>query len=234
MTDPFWFDDISILFDKDRLVEFFPSKFMSYEEKLNAIFRLCIYFTVLMILVNSGSKKPDIQKYLLFLIGAAILTIFFYKYRPEKKMKEGLENMLQTETSKNTQPENECTRPTLDNPFMNFTMGDFMNIQDGKIVDKAAACDNSSPDVKEEVDKYFENNLYRDVDDVFGKMNSQRQFYTMPWTSPLPDPDGNFKNWLYKSPLTCKEDSDYCLRYEDIRQKTPVFVNPNENPVKNS
>jgi len=65
-------------------------------------------------------------------------------------------------------------------------------------------------------------------------MNSQRQFYTMPWTSSIPDPKGEFKNWLYKSPKTCKENSDFCLKYEDVRQKAPVFVNPDVNPVKHT
>ena len=39
-SDPFWFDDMSILFSKDRLVEFFPTEDMSLGEKLNSIIDL--------------------------------------------------------------------------------------------------------------------------------------------------------------------------------------------------
>ena len=69
-----------------------------------------------------------------------------------------------------------------------------------------------------------------DVNDVFGKMNSQRQFYTMPSTT-IPNAQDDFAKWLYLNPKTCKEDQDFCLKYEDIRAKRPVMYNPNQNPV---
>jgi hypothetical protein len=34
---------------------------------------------------------------------------------------------------------------------------------------------------------------------------SQRQFFTMPWTAALPDPDNDFAYWLYDGPPTLKE-----------------------------
>ena len=73
-------------------------------------------------------------------------------------------------------------------------------------------------------------NLFKDVNDVFGKMNSQRQFYTMPNTK-IPNAQDDFAKWLYANPKTCKEDQEFCLRYEDIRAKRPVFVDPTQNPV---
>jgi hypothetical protein len=132
----------------------------------------------------------------------------------------------------NIKDTNTCTKPTKENPFMNFTMADRMNIDEkvGKTVDKLPACDTSEPSVKREIEESFNNNLYRDVNDVFGKMNSQRQFYTMPWTSNIPDENGEFRDWLYKTDSTCKENSQ-CLRYEDVRANAPIFPNPNVNPV---
>lgn len=215
MSDPFWFDDIRILYDRDRLIEFFPLKSQTFNEKLNAIVRSAIYISILIYIINKDSS---------YFVYAGIIILFTVFLKKSYYDSELLENTDEGKV--------ECTKPTLNNPFMNFTMGDRLNIVDNKVQDKPPAC---NPDtVKKEIEKNFENNLYRDINDVFGKINSQRQFYTMPWTSTIPDPDGDFKNWLYKSPKTCKEDSDFCNRYEDVRIKTPVFVNPTVNPVKNS
>ena len=123
----------------------------------------------------------------------------------------------------------ECTLPTLDNPFMNVTMKDMLNI-DPKNPGRPKACDTTNPEVKKKMDEMFNHNLFKDVNDVFGKMNSQRQFYTMPNTT-IPNAQDDFAKWLYLNPKTCKEDQDYCLRYEDIRAKRPVFVDPTKNPV---
>ena len=134
---------------------------------------------------------------------------------------EGLENVSNTSSNNKT-----CVKPTEDNPFMNMTMKDYLNTDKAvNIVDREPACDANNPEIKKKIDSNFKNNLYRDVSDVFGKYNSQRQFFTMPYTQVIPDVEGNFKNWLYKSPKTCKENSEYCLRYEDLRQQSH-FDNP--------
>jgi hypothetical protein len=130
---------------------------------------------------------------------------------------EGLENTNKT-----------CTKPTIDNPFMNVTMKDYLNIDEKG---RPEACDTSDPIVKQSMDEFFNNNLFKDVNDVFGKMNSQRQFYTMPSTT-IPNAQDEFARWLYLNPKTCKEDQEFCLRYEDVRGKRPVFVDATQNPVK--
>jgi hypothetical protein len=226
MSDPFWYNDFQILFNKDRLIEFFPTKDQTDVEKLNSLVRLSIYIAIILFFYNSDTT------YFVYAVVVALFTIFLYKNNTEKLENVDEEDMVENVDEEGMIEEVNCTRPTLDNPFMNFTIKDFMNIENGKTVDKPPACDANTPDIKKEIDDNFNNNLYRDVDDVFGKMNSQRQFFTMPWTTILPDENGDFKNWLYKSPKTCKEDSDYCNRYEDIRQKAPIFVNPDINPAK--
>ena len=111
-------------------------------------------------------------------------------------------------------------------------MKDYLNVdpKTNMIVDRPPACDVSDPEVKLLIDNNFDNNLYKDIDDIFGKMNSQRQFYTMPSTT-IPNDQESFAKWLYLSPKTCKEDQDYCLRYEDVRAKRFDFPEPERNPV---
>lgn len=189
---------------------------------MNSIMRLCIYISLL--LFAYGRK----HEYLFIAVGGGLFTYYIYKNKSEseKQNRRVSEEMSKIEGFMDV----ECSKPTLDNPFMNATMKDYMNIKDGKIVDRPPACDISAPGVKEDIDKLFNNNLYRDVDDVFGKMNSQRQFYTMPSTT-IPNDRESFQKWLYDSPMTCKEDQNYCLRNEDIRAKSMVFYDNTVNPT---
>lgn len=234
ISDPFWYNNFEILLKLERLTEFFPTQDQTLEEKFNSMVRLSFYCSIILYFYN------DDIKYFAIFIGTLLLTYYIYTNRPKGENMDKTNNVLppsslglieKLENDKNS--ENIiCTEPTLDNPFMNVTMKDLLN-QDPKtkkIVDRPPACNPNNPETKQQVDKYFYNNLFRDVNDVFGKMNSQRQFYTMPWTT-IPNAQDEFAKWLYLNKKTCKEDQDYCLRYEDIRAKRPEMYNPNENPV---
>jgi len=188
-------------------------------------------------------------KYLSIALGGLLMTHYVYNNKEKKESfeaendksteKQSTENdksteKQSTENDKSTENEDKkkCVSPTIDNPFMNATMKDFLNVDPvtNRIVDRAEACDINDLEVKKQMDSSFNNNLYKDVNDVFGKMNSQRQFYTMPSTT-IPNAQDDFAKWLYLNPKTCKEDQDFCLKYEDIRAKRPVMYNPNQNPV---
>jgi len=138
---------------------------------------------------------------------------------------------LENETRPDDAPLDKCVKPTVDNPFMNVTMKDYMNFNEkGDVVDRLPACDPGNPEIKRMIDDSFNNNLYKDVSDVFGKMSSQRNYFTMPWTT-IPNKQDEFARWLYLSPKTCKEDQDNCLKYEDIRSKRFIMPNPERNPI---
>jgi len=231
-TQDFWYNDINVLFKKDKLIQFFPVKKQTIQEQANAIMRFGIYTSIILCIYYNDFI------YAYFGIAMAFLSYYIYINNPQSQ------TVMQSLTPSPTQPptqtkiieqmenENNCTKPSLENPFMNFTMGDYLNMENGKITEKENACDANSPEIKKEMDTYFNNNLYRDVDDVFGKMNSQRQFFTMPWTNIPPDANGDFKNWLYNNPKTCKETQDSCYRYEDLRSNRFIFPEPTQNPSK--
>lgn len=217
-SDEFWYDDFSILFLPERIMEFFPVEQYNTSEKLNAVTRLAFYLSVLLFFYHK-----NVNVFYIF-----VLTLFgtYYIYKTLKDNGGSVENLESVDKDKV-----DCTRPTLDNPFMNVTMKDYMNIKDGAIVERPPICDLSSPKIQGEIDETFSNNLYKNVDDIFGRMNSQRQFYTMPSTT-IPNKQDEFARWLYASPKTCKENQDNCLRYEDLRAKRPVFYDANVNPNK--
>ncbi len=210
MSD-FWLTNIEILWKDGNYLDFFPSNNSTNSENLNSIFRLSIYVSLVLMSVFKE------WKYIFIAVVGALITISL-------EYLNNLENEEEFELELNKKKP--CTKPTLDNPFMNVSYVD--NLENP---DRPEACDINDPEIKEDIDNKFYNNLFRETSDLFGKFNSQRQFYTMPSTT-IPNDRESFQNWLYKTEPTCKENSDNCLRYEDIRYKRPVFPNPLQNPRK--
>ena len=106
---------------------------------------------------------------------------------------------------------NRCRKPTVDNPFMNPSADDF-NKENVPV-----ACNADDEDINKDIDLKFNADLYRDIEDVFNKKNSQRQFYTIAHN--VPNDQEAFARWCYKFPKTCKTDQERCLEYEDLRTK---------------
>ncbi len=75
MSDPFWKEDPSILFRIDKLREFVPTENMSFNQKLNAIIRFLMYFSLLLYIVYK-----NYESFLLLFIGLG-LTYIIYDYQ---------------------------------------------------------------------------------------------------------------------------------------------------------
>ena len=67
--ESFWYDDISVLFDKNKLNKYIPLKSYTRDEKLNAIVRISIYISVLFLLLTGNTN------YLFILIFSLVLTL---------------------------------------------------------------------------------------------------------------------------------------------------------------
>jgi len=106
---------------------------------------------------------------------------------------------------------NTCRKSTMDNPMMNPNITEFGNNND-----PPAACNADDDEIKESIKVNFNHQLFRDVDELWERENSQRQFYTMPNTA-IPNNQTEFANWLYGGATACKSDSTACLRYDDLR-----------------
>lgn len=190
-NDPFWKEDYSILFNKHRLIEFVPSSDMTTNERLNAITRMLIYCGILLSLIYKTIFYAYIP-----IIGMVIL------YMVSKYDMKGGEG----------ESEQPLQRPSASNPFMNVLLTDYVDNPT-----RAPAADIEDPDVKRSIDSHFSTNLYRDVDDIWDRNNSQRQFYTNPSTT-IPNDRDSFMKWCYNTPNTCKDGNlPRCLRYEDVR-----------------
>ena len=60
----------------------------------------------------------------------------------------------------------------------------------------------------------YNSSIYRNLEDVWERENSQRMFYTVPIQT-VPNNQIDFANWLYKTGPTCHENTEYCNYYED-------------------
>lgn len=107
---------------------------------------------------------------------------------------------------------NTCRKPTPDNPFMNPATVEFNN------GDPPAACNANDDEIKENIKTNFNHNLFTNVDELWERANSQRQFYTMPNTS-VPNQQTEFAQFLYSRVPVCKDNQENCLRYDDVRYR---------------
>lgn len=214
-SDPFWGDDPNILFHSNRVIEFFPTRDMSTQEKLNAISRFFIYLGILMFIVFRKWNLLFIP-----LVGMGILYVVFVNDKNlheinidqfDSDVKRQL-GVTQDTPIKIDEVGDVCQRPTRDNPFMNVLINEI--VENPK---RPPACYHDDDDVREETEKYFNYNLYKNVEDIWEKRNGQRQYYTMPGTT-IPNDRDSFMKWCWKTTNVCKDgDLDYCLKYEDMR-----------------
>ena len=61
MSDPFWFKKPEILLSKRNVLQFWPSKFQTYEERINSITRFVLYagFIIGLQKKNRMSRKKE-------------------------------------------------------------------------------------------------------------------------------------------------------------------------------
>ncbi|NDA63623.1 MAG: hypothetical protein EBX50_16560, partial [Chitinophagia bacterium] len=153
INDEFWLDDPAILISSDRLTEFFPHKLFTLNEKLNSLVRLAMYISIILIFYFKNIKWSNIFLFSL------LLTYYIHINKPTKSEKFietfgsvtrdsqpadfSTPSILSESTTPTqdsvlySQDQSECTQPTLDNPFMNMTMKDYLNFdKSGKIKER--------------------------------------------------------------------------------------------------
>ena len=143
-----------------------------------------------------------ISRNIAFLMICIIINLFLlYVYIYDKQLKkETREKMI---IMNRDYVNNEiCVKPTIDNPFMNPTIVDIT----GNINKDKKGCDIDNMRISNDIDKYFSQNVYKDVNDIYDRNYSMRQFYTMPSTT-IPNDQESFSKWLYMRRRTCKENN---------------------------
>lgn len=186
MNDPYWYKDIKILFEKNRLFEFWPSKFQSFEERVNALTRFIIYSGVILSIYNNDSM-PFVMSIILIVL-LAFMT---------KKSKQIVEKILKDHS--------DCQMPTSKNPLGNRLPYDPVNRQ--------PACDSSV--VESDITKTLFNEFPTQNLNNFNRKMTERQFFTVPNTDIVNNQTG-FAAWLYGDPnrKMCKSNPEVCTGFE--------------------
>lgn len=202
MSEKIWYEDVVRFLSPPQLFHILPLQTMTLEEKLNAITRFCLYLGVILSLVNLNAK------FLFIGILAGLVSFVIYEF--EKKERKTAETFLRNNDI-DIVHNRLCSRSTVENPFMNPTIVD---IQDRP--DRPEACSVSSCVVQEAIDKNYEKRVFRDVNDIFGRDISAREFYTVPSTT-IPNKQDVFAEWLYGTGATCKEGNGLECDYKGYR-----------------
>lgn len=189
-SEKIWYEDITGFLTARNYYYVLPLQTMTLEEKLNATVRFFVYLGVVLAVL-----KRD-YRYLFFGIVASLLSILLYGF--EQAQKAQAEKFL-ADNDLEIVDNQVCVRSTVDNPFMNPTL---LDIAAGK----PAACSLEHDVIKEVVEKNFQERLFKDVSDLYGKFASQRQFYTMPSTT-IPNDQTGFATWCFGKGATCKENN---------------------------
>ena len=232
----FWFNDISILFKRDKLDKFIPTYDMNYVEKNNALVRLGIYSGILFSVFT--------KNYLYLYIPIGLMCFTYIMYLLKKVNSESNENIENILNITNTKPQdskyksgnninnkkinngsesekfinihptllcigdnnNNNVKPTFNNPFMNSSPVAPRDINPP-----------SSPLNKKTqllIEQKFNKNIFKDANDIFNHKNGNRQFYTVPGNT-FPNDRDTFMKWCYNRPKSCKEgNGEQC--YENI------------------
>ena len=217
-----WLTNPSILLKKEYITQVWPTKNMTKEEKINAITRLVIIFTVLGFLVT--------QNYNFFLTGfitLGVIAILFYANEKKsssndnKVSKEGFTNSGLYQSSKNN-----FTNPTKKNPFMNVLLPE---IQDNPKRKRAAPAYNRAvekqinEDTQDMIVSNFDNDpeikkkLFSTLGDSlefedFGQYN----FYATANTR-VPNDQKDFAEFCYGDMVSGKEGNDFALMKNNPR-----------------
>ena len=177
---------------RDNFLLFVPTADMSMAEQINAVMRFTIYFVLINVLLSGNLN------YFYLLVGVAAVTSAIYELeRSAKNAKR--EQYINNNLAQDVKTGESCVRPTELNPFMNVLMNEY-----SQNPERPKACNLEQTGVKELVSDCFNETVIRDVDDIFYKKASDRQFYTMPNTKIPNDQDG-YAKWLYSTAPTCKE-----------------------------
>jgi hypothetical protein len=224
MTSPFWYNDPTILINKENITQLWPTNKMSFEEKLNAITRIVMLMTFLGFLFTKNTN--------LLIIGLVTLGIIFslYKLRKQHIIQEGLTNHTNkhninknnTNTATTTNPitldsvlKSEFYPTTKKNPFGNVLLTDI-----GDKPNRKSAAPSFNPDVYEDIDNAVKKQtqmlnpgiintnkqLYGDLKDNYDLDNSMMQFYSMPNTR-IENDQGAYSKYLYGGMHSSKEDT---------------------------
>jgi len=200
MSTPFWFKDISILYNKNYLLEIIPKKEYDFSRKLNAVVRFAVYYSILLYIFKRDSNI------LCFPFITIVITVFLHRTNRDETNDDAMKGLMSSKGHTSIEDidamimdinKDIFREPDDDNPMMNQNTFDLYE-------NKKAVPTYNNPGMKRKVEETLDNGIFKDSNDLFNRRNSQRQWYTMPNTEAM-NKQTEFAKWCYMTPPTCKE-----------------------------
>ena len=175
MTNTFWLNDPTILFNKEYITEVWPTEKMSLAAKLNAITRIVILLSILGYLITRSFKIP------ISAIITLVILVIIYKTQKKKKTDERYAKKLVKEGFTNPElyqnTKSQFTQPKESNPLMNVMLPE---IQDNPHRNQAAPSYNKN--VEEQIYESTKNIVKKNFNDdkiderLFNDLGDKIQF----------------------------------------------------------
>ena len=221
MTAIFWSNDPTILFNKESMLQLWPTQKMTFEAKLNAISRLIIVISILGFVFT--------RNFNLLIIGIITLAIIFtlYRLRKQKLVSSLKKEGFSLNSLKNSSSDKATTNPitmesllrsnfhptTKKNPFGNVLLTDINDTPN-----RLAAAPSFNPDVYEDIMNATKKQtqmlnpgiintnkqLFGDLKSEYDLDNSMMRFYSTA-NSRVENDQGAFGSWLYSNMPSGKE-----------------------------
>ena len=200
MSTPFWFKDISILYNKNYLLEIIPKKEYDFSRKLNAVVRFAVYYRILLYIFKRDGNI------LCFPFITIVITVFLHRTNRDETNDDAMKGLMSSKGHTSMEDidamimdinKDIFREPDDDNPMMNQNTFDLYE-------NKKAVPTYNNPGMKRKVEETLDGGIFKDSNDLFNRRNSQRQWYTMPNTEAM-NKQTEFAKWCYMTPPTCKE-----------------------------
>ena len=107
MFTKFWINDINILYNRNHILEIFPSTSFDIIRKLNAIFRFSLFYSILIFLYNRNNTNVF---YIPVVVG--ILTYVIYKKNNSIRIDDALIQSINGNTDSAQDMGGSCRIPT--------------------------------------------------------------------------------------------------------------------------
>lgn len=227
MTTQFWFNEPTILFNKDYMTQLWPTIKMSYEEKLNAISRLIIILSFLGFIFTSSIKY--------ILIGIVTLIVIYILFKTHKHKNANVEdvegfsinNLQNTETQINNPATLDMyLKSDFETTNKKNPMGNVLLTQIHDTPNRKSAPPSFNTQVYEDINtstkkmiqslnpgiKNTNKQLFGDLGEKFEFDQSMWQYYSTPNTKVCND-QGAFADFLYGDMPSCRGgDSVECVK----------------------
>ena len=200
-SSSFWLDNPNVLIES---LNIWPTLYMGFNEKLNAITRLVILISIIGYISTHNDK----------IVLSAIITIgiiIFIKYN-HKNNNNSIKNEGFTSQELYNSTKNSFTNPTTQNPAMNVMLSDIYETpkrHEAAPINVPSVVSSINESTKDFIEINSEQpgikeKLFRDVGDNIEFEQSMRSWYVMP-SSTIPNDQKSFQEFCYGGMTSCRD-----------------------------